>query len=354
VIGGVSDYLKRFGTHVPRLSGSWLEIRSSIPVDHICELGIFNGWVTRVRFKNENEPFLDQPWDGWQALADTKRSRCVRHFDDEGLPENKVPGKIVPYEDHSGGTANPLCNDWHCLYFKTNAQALQGPSYSESTIPRLRENGENLAWTLSYLMTAEPERFDRIMQSLRDVVPIVKRVRSRPVQLARLEKKTIVINKQEKIYDETQPVMGQELIFDMVSGNGLPASSVSEGTLVLAILTLIHQSDDINLIMLDDVELGLHPKAQRDLIKQLRKVQDSHPKLQIIVSTHSPYIVDEFKAEDVWLFAPDHEGCAVSKRLSDHPDAKRSLEVLTTGEFWSAEGEDWVASKPATKTQKTA
>jgi predicted ATP-binding protein involved in virulence len=96
------------------------------------------------------------------------------------------------------------------------------------------------------------------------------------------------------------------------------------------------------MIMLDDVELGLHPRAQRDLIRQLRRVQETHPNLQLLLSTHSPYVVDELKPEEVWLLAPDAEGCAVSKRLSDHPNAKRALEVLTTGEFWSAEGEQWV------------
>jgi predicted ATPase len=112
-------------------------------------------------------------------------------------------------------------------------------------------------------------------------------------------------------------------------------------------LTLVHGADT-DLIMLDDVELGLHPKAQRDLIRQLCRIQETHPKLQILVSTHSPYVVDEFQANDVWVFAPDKEGCAVTKRLSDHPDAKRALEVLTTGEFWSAQGEPWVLDEEPT------
>ncbi len=197
-------------------------------------------------------------------------------------------------------------------------------------------------------MTAEPERFAQIMEALKQVVPIVKRIRSRPTKLTRLEKRSITINKQDRTFDEEREVMGQELIFDMKSGDGLPATAVSEGTLVvLAVLTLVYGSN-ADLIMLDDVELGLHPKAQRDLIRQLRRIQETHPKLQIIVSTHSPYVVDEFKAEDVWVFAPDKEGCAVIKRLSEHPDAKRALEVLTTGEFWSAEGEPWVLDEEPT------
>jgi hypothetical protein len=34
----------------------------------------------------------------------------------------------------------------------------------------LLEGGEEFAWTLAYIMTAEPERFREIMDALRDVV----------------------------------------------------------------------------------------------------------------------------------------------------------------------------------------
>jgi predicted ATPase len=238
---------------------------------------------------------------------------------------------------------------WTCRYFKTNAGFLQHSAVADDEAPVINDDGSNLAWALAYLMTAQPDRFARIVEALKEVVPIVKRIRSRPVKLTRLEKRTVTINKQERAYDEEREVMGQELIFDMMSGDDMPAASVSEGTLVvLAVLTLVYGGDQADLIMLDDVELGLHPKAQRDLMRQLRMVQEKNPKLQIIVSTHSPYVIDEFKPEDVWLFSTDSEGCAVSKRLSEHPDAKRGLEVLTTGEFWSAEGESWVLGEEPT------
>ena len=60
------------------------------------------------------------------------------------------------------------------------------------------------------------------------------------------------------------------------------------------------------------------------------------------MTTHSPYIVDEVQASEVWVFNTNAKGYVESARLSDHPDAERALEVLTTGEFLSAEGEDWV------------
>jgi len=201
---------------------------------------------------------------------------------------------------------------WMCRYFKTNGATLQGPSYSEEMPPRLGEDGTNLAWTLNYLISYDPECFSRIMGDLKQVVPQVLRVRSRAVPITKIERRTVTVEGQIHPIDYRTTVMGQELIFDMTSGGDLPAAAVSEGTLVvLAILTLVHYSD-ADLIMVDDIEMALHPHAQRNLMQKLLQILKSHPKLQIITSTHSPYVVDEIAAGDVWVFAPDKEGCAVS------------------------------------------
>jgi predicted ATPase len=255
--------------------------------------------------------------------------------------------QIVSATGKTDRRADPAA-PWRCRYFKATGSLLQQPAISDPGNSILSDDGSNLAWAVTNEITEEPDRFAQILDSLREIVPVVTRIRSRAVSLTRIQKQVITINKKERAFDEEREVAGQELVFDMKSGDSLSATLVSEGTLVvLAVLTLVHSSQ-ANLIMLDDVELGLHPKAQRDLIRHLEKVQKRRTDLQILVSTHSPYVVDEFEAEDVWVFAPDSEGCAVTKRLSDHPDAKRALDVLTTGEFWSAQGEPWVLAREPT------
>ena len=77
-------------------------------------------------------------------------------------------------------------------------------------------------------------------------------------------------------------------------------------------------------------------------MQQFRALRRVRPELQIILTTHSPYIVDELLPEEVWMLAEDNQGRAAAKRLSDHPDVQRVKGVLTTGEFWSAEGEEWI------------
>jgi predicted ATPase len=117
---------------------------------------------------------------------------------------------------------------------------------------------------------------------------------------------------------------------------------MSDGTLLtLGLLTLLWSPSNPQLIMLDDIEAGLHPLAQRQLMQILKDFAEKHDK-QIILTSHSPYIVDALEPENVWVMDMDKEGVSHTKRLSDHPDAKRALGVLTTGELWDAEGENWV------------
>jgi len=303
--------------------------------------GSISKWYWRTRTAKGELPWI--PGVHLREEHKGNRHRTIETVEAAHL----LPGEILEIRD----IFEPQ-PQWSSSYFKLLGERLRNPSYTEVNPPELFEDGSNFAWTLSYLMTAEPERFREIMEALRDVVPVVRRVRARPVRVARIERKSITINKQERSFDEEQSVMGQELIFDMVSGEGLPANFVSDGTLiVLAILTaVIHGNLVSKTILLDDIEQGLHPKAQRTLIRQLRKLQEVRPELQIIVSSHSPYIVDELSPEEVWLFAPDKEGCATYARLSDHPDVDQALKILTTGEFWSSEGEEWVLdSKKRTK-----
>jgi predicted ATPase len=173
-------------------------------------------------------------------------------------------------------------------------------------------------------------------------VPTVLSVTARPAKVTRVEKKIFSVNNAQFPYDESHEVVGHELIFDTVGAKQVPAHAMSDGTLLtLAILTTCWDRTSLGLILLDDIEYGLHPLGQRRFVQTLKELAASQQQ-QIILTSHSPYIVDELDAKDVWVMATDQEGISHCKRLSDHPDATRLLEVLTTGELEGAVGEDWV------------
>jgi len=233
------------------------------------------------------------------------------------------------------------------IYFKAMMVNLSAPSYSEQTLPQIAPDGSGLASAAAYLMTAERERHQEVEAALRTIVPTVKRVRAKPAKVTLHERKIFSVNETRVPIDEQREVTGQELIFDTIDADGLPAHVMSDGTLLaLGLLTALWSPASPQLILLDDVEQGLHPLAQRRLMHTLKEFAEKQDR-QIILTSHSPYIVDELEAKDVWVMATDPSGVSQVKRLSDHPDAKRLLSVLTTGEFVGAVGEDWVVGDAA-------
>lgn len=230
------------------------------------------------------------------------------------------------------------------VYFKANAENIASPSYKLNIPPVIGIDGDGLASVIGYLKTSQEETHEGIEQDLKKIVRLIKRIRVRPVSKTIKEKRTISANGNTLTYDEDRHVIAQELIFDTSSGDTLPASMMSEGTLILlALLTLLHTTD-ASLFLLDDIEAGLHPLAQHKLVQFLTKFAEEHQK-QILFTTHSPYILDDLDAKDVWVMATDQEGISHCKRLSDHPHAEYALKVLTTGELWDAEGEQWVTGE---------
>ncbi len=232
-------------------------------------------------------------------------------------------------------------------YFKPAGTVISGPSYTTIAPPQMAANGENLASVVANMLGSDPDRFDAMLDAFRSVIPSVKRILTRRSEITIKEKRMILVNRKEVPFDEERNVAGDELLFDTVSGR-LPMQAMSEGTMMaLAILTRVFAQDGPTVLLLDDIEQGLHAKAQHDLITQLRTLQKQREDLQIILSTHSPFIIDEMSPEEVWLLHATPETGARARKLSEHPNAERALKVLSTGEFWSSEGEEWVTEQAA-------
>lgn len=58
------------------------------------------------------------------------------------------------------------------------------------------------------------------------------------------------------------------------------------------------------IVMIDEVDMHLHPKWQWNIIKALKK---TFPRVQFIVTTHSPIVVASCKDENLILLNPKEE-----------------------------------------------
>ncbi|NEQ98473.1 MAG: AAA family ATPase [Cyanothece sp. SIO2G6] len=231
----------------------------------------------------------------------------------------------------------------HSVHLKLVATNLAQAAYSSKTTPRVEFDGSGLAPTLDYLRDEVPDNFELLQEQLKRIVPGVKKVGLRRATVTVNRSRLIEVDGRSISYEESQKVTGQEVVLDMNTGQRIPAHCVSEGTiLALGLLTVLLHPKQPNLLLLDDVEQGLHPKAQRALISVFKEIIEENSTLQIIFSTHSPYIVDELKPSQIHVLNNRESGFTHTKRLDEHPDIEWAKQTLTTGEFWDAEGEDWV------------
>ncbi len=262
--------------------------------------------------------------------------------------------------DQDGGTLRNLTGWSHSLseadypicqalkfsvYLKLIAANLEKASYSEAVTPRVEFDGSGLAPTLDFIRNESPDKFQLLQKMLKRIVPGVKKVGIKRAKAMVNRQRLIEVDGKSISYEESQEMSGQEVVLDMNTGKRIPAHAISEGTiLTLGLLTVLMNPKQPNLVLLDDVEQGLHPKAQRELIAVFKEIIQVNQNLQIIFSTHSPYIVDELEPSQVHVLSNKNTGFTTCKRLDEHPDVEWAKQTLTTGEFWSAEGEDWVVS----------
>lgn len=83
----------------------------------------------------------------------------------------------------------------------------------------------------------------------------------------------------------------------VVSHNGVVYSGFHQGggeTMMAELLSV--DPEQYSLVLIDEIETSLHPRAQRRLIRDLAEICRER-ELQIIITTHSPYILSELPLE---------------------------------------------------------
>jgi ABC-type multidrug transport system ATPase subunit len=146
--------------------------------------------------------------------------------------------------------------------------------------------------------------------------------------------------------------VGDALVFDLVGAPDIPGQMVSEGTLlVLGLLAVFLGPGHPDLLLLDDLDRGLHPRAQQDLITLLRRLLEQHPEKQIVATTHSPFLLDGLNAQEIRLTTLREDGSVACGRLVEHAQFEKWKDTMTPGELWSVFGEKWVSERQAAESK---
>ncbi len=178
----------------------------------------------------------------------------------------------------------------------------------------LIEHGDNLSSWLMMLQTRYPESFGMIKSVSKDVFPDLEDLFTWPTQQA-----TVFVASKEKHLK--RPI----LVWQM-----------SDGQLAfMALLSLVFSPLELGhaLYCVEEPENHLHPKLLETLVELLRQVQDelgNERSAQVIVTTHSPHLVDKVDLDEL-IVVEKREGASVYTRPSSKKHLRELLEREEAG-----------------------
>ena len=144
-----------------------------------------------------------------------------------------------------------------------------------SRIPRIDHKGEDLAAVLYYLSETNDPLLEEIQKKLQDVLEGFDEFQFNHIGADR-------IGFSVKFKDERGIV---------------PATNLSDGTLtLLGLLVLVSTPNRPPILMIEEPENGLTPQATRAFYKAVRELafhKDPNRRSQVILSSHSPFVICE-------------------------------------------------------------
>lgn len=239
----------------------------------------------------------------WSKRGDLES--IAGHFETSISDNETVPGLY--------GSVLPAMRSWRLYHFHdTSLTALVKQIHGINDNAYLREDARNLAAFLYRLKNHHDEHYRRIVKAVKLVAPFFGDFLLRPT-----------VDNAGKIQLEWTEE-GYDTPFT--------ASALSDGTLrFICLATVLLQPEEFMpaAILIDEPELGLHPFAISVLGGLMKSAANEH---QLIVSTQSVELVNEFDAED--LIVVDKRGGASTFKRPDADALAEWLADYSLGELW--------------------
>lgn len=240
---------------------------------------------------------------GWWNLGDSSdgTSRMVTE-----VLKNKSDGKYSkPIYD--------AISSWQVYHFHDTSSKAKMRNYEiVEDNKMLRADAANIGSFLLKLKNKYPQEFKEILSAVRMVIPFFEDFLLEPRESGAKEKVRLSWTQKGSDY----PMQPYHL---------------SDGSIrFICLATALLQPNPPSTIIIDEPELGLHPAAVV-ILAELIKVTSQ--KTQVILSTQSPALIDQFGIEDI-IVVDRENGASSFKRLKEK-DFSVWLEDYSVGELWS-------------------
>jgi predicted ATPase len=187
--------------------------------------------------------------------------------------------------------------NWQFYYFEPR-EKMRTPA-SPGSINHIGLMGEELAGYLHALRLSEPGKFANVEKTLKYLIPSISGLQTFINQFGEVELNVVE--------------------------NGIPLSArlVSEGTLrMLGLLSLEGSRTPPSLIGFEEPENGVHPERIREIADLIIGKSESDNQTQMIVTTHSPVLLDQIPLEDLFLCKKNGGGTSIEPLRSWGPLGK--------------------------------
>lgn len=195
-------------------------------------------------------------------------------------------------------------------------------------------DGFGLATLLDDILGHDAERFLALRREFCEYFPQFRSVRIESVPALHRQYS-------ESGQHQTHPMAGKGIFFETADGRAIRAQQASDGAILfLGLLALIQSPEPPKLLLIEEPEKGVYPKRLEEVIGLIRRLQEDPPSgrtaPQIIMTTHSPYLLSSFRPEEVTLMVrrDGGRGPVEARPLRDAPHIE---ERLGRGEFYLGE-----------------
>lgn len=244
-----------------------------------------------------------------------------------GVTQDSQNGPESTWTNHQGvSTLRPV----GFFHLPSQGVSMESPGYPDHSGPQpIQPNGTGVPGLLDYLLRRDRKRFNRVVTTLRDLVPGM-----------------------EEVEIATPDASSRRVDLVIENGLRLPADRASAGVrLLLFFVALAYHPSPPRLILLEEPETGVHPRRLADVMRLLREVtQGKHggEAAQVILTTHSPYLLDliDLEQDQVLVFRRNDDG----SRTAEPADAARLqtfLDEFLLGEVWYNQGEEGLVARRA-------
>ena len=202
--------------------------------------------------------------------------------------------------------------NWYLSYFLPDAARKLPAAGPQKHLDR---TGENLGNVVQFLQRNHEDRFNNILAKIAGRIPGIQKI-----EFAKSEDGRILLKFNEGGYKDP--------FYQM---------SMSDGTLkMFAYLLLLEDPEPHSFIGIEEPENGLYHRLLEPLAREFRNhAEYSKNRIQMLITTHSPYFVDALKPEQVWLLEKGKDGMTSARRTADIPTVKAlEEEGLPLGSLW--------------------